>query len=252
MNALMISITYAFIELCIIIKQFDKIVNIHEQEEFTEDKVIAIKQIFHTYRVVHKYGLQLLYRHFTFPEETLILTEPVEQGINVLKVTSINDVDLMNARGQLYYLNEEGKFQAYKYEYGALVDIPEAFLTDLVVFVEHNIRDWFALAYITTSLSSKPFKKWEIGSQATRVIQRNRAFDVEGTTIEVNYWFEVSENPEGYSPIAKLGGEHPKTIRETYSVLYMSGKCSSLCSNQLFDFENCDIVEVLRDIGFIE
>jgi len=254
MNSLTTSATCALIEPRIITKQqFDKIVDIHEQEEFTEDEVAAIGEIFHAHRVVHKYGLQLLHRHFTLPEETLVLTEPVEQGINVSKVTSIDDVDLANARGQLYYLNDQGKFQAYEYEYGPPVDIPEAFLIDLAAFVDqHNMRDRFALASTTTDPGSKPFKEWEIGSQATVVIQGDRALDVEGTSIKVSYRFETSENPEGYPPMAKLGGGHQKTTRGTHSVLYMSGTCSSLRSDQLFDFKNCNIVEVLRGNGLIE
>jgi hypothetical protein len=251
MTALTLLAASALIEPRIITKhQFDKITDIHKQQEFTEEEITAIGKIFLAHGVVYKYSLQLLHRHFTLPEKTLVLTQPIELGIAVSKVTPVEDVDLANVRGQLYYLNDDRKFQAYEYEYGPPVDFPEMFLADLAAFVEqHNMGDRFALASTAAKPGSKPFKEWEIGSQATVMVEGNRALETDGTSIKVNYRYEV---PERYPPTAKIGGGHEETNRGTHSVLYTSGTCASLRSDQPFDFGNCDIVEVLRDNGYIE
>lgn len=255
MNALPTSSACTLIDACLLTKQqFDRISDIHEQQEFTGEEVAAIGKIFHSHGVVHKYGLQLLHRHFTLPEETLVLTEPVEPGILVSKVTPVDQVDLTNIRGQLYYLNDDGKFQAYEYEYGSPIDIPEAFLKDLALFVEqHNMRDRFALASTTTEPGSKPFKEWEVGSQATVVAEGDRALVTEGTAIKVSYRFEAPETTEGHPPIAKLGGGHETSVKTgNHSVLYMQGSCSALRSDEPFDFDKVNIVEVLRENGLIQ
>jgi hypothetical protein len=65
----------------------------------------------------------------------------------------------------LYLLNEEGRFQAYEYEYGAPLSFPDAFLKELASFIQTNgLRDNIA---ITSSIEEKPRAEIQQGSEAT-------------------------------------------------------------------------------------
>lgn len=251
MTALLIpSAPSALIDPRIITKyEFEKIPDIHVQQEFSDEETAAIGDIFRAHNVADKFSLQLLHRHFDIPDGAIVFAESVDPGVVVAKVTTIQDVDLMNARGQLYYLNKDGKFQAYEYEYGPIVTFPEAFLKELLEFIKaRDLRDRFALASTTVAPYSAPMLEWQIGSQATVTISGERAIaQTDSTPIKVNWKDSAADGTR------ELGTGYETSIKTgNHSVLYMAGSCSSLSSDEPFDFKKRDIVDVLRASGFIQ
>jgi len=229
---------------------FNQIVDIHEQDEFTTPEIEAISAVFATHSVEDKYSLQLLHRHFPLPEDGLVVTEEIAPDVQVSKVTQVHDIDIGKLRGQLYYVNPQGKFQAYEYEYGDPVEFPEQFLVDLIGVVEKTgLKNRFALASTATESGSKPSREWEIGSQATVTVKGRIARPMDDHSISVNIRFE--KNFEKGSMGFQLGSGYEETKKGTHSVLYMVGSCSSLRSDEPFDFCEMDIVQILRAQGFI-
>ena len=229
---------------------FDQIVDIHDQDEFTTPEIEAIGAIFTAHSVEDKYSLQLLHRHFPLPKDSLVVTEEIAPDVQVSKVTQVHDVDIGKLRGQLFYLNPQRKFQAYEYEYGDPVEFPEQFLVDLIDVVEKTgLKNRFALASTAIESGSKPSREWEIGSQATVTVKGRIARAMDGHSISVNILFEKKseKGPMGF----QLGSGYEETKKGTHSVLYMVGSCSSLRSDEPFNFCEMDIVEILRAEGFI-
>jgi hypothetical protein len=71
----------------------------------------------------------------------------------------------------LYLLNDDGKFQAYEYEYGEPFSFPDSFLRELSTFIQKNgLRGQIA---ITSSIPKTETGGVEIqlGSQATVTFQ---------------------------------------------------------------------------------
>jgi hypothetical protein len=249
MTSVQMRVHSAFIEPRIITKpEFEKIPNIHGQREFSEDETTKIGDIFRAHGVCDKFSLQLLHRHFDIPDGAIVLTEPADPGVFVSKVTPIQEVDLLSTRGQLYYLNDEEKFQAYEYEYGPPVDFSEAFLKDLIAFIQtQDISDRFALASTAGVHNAPPMLEWEIGSQATVTVSGERAItQIDSEQIKVNW--KYSAIPDAH----ELGTGYEKSVKTgNHSVLYMAGSCSALSSDEPFDFKKYNVVEVLRANGFI-
>jgi hypothetical protein len=106
-------------------QDFNKITDIHEQKEIDPKHLKAIGAIFRAQHVEKNFGLQLLHRHYAISDGFIALTTPIDHSIVVTKVTPISSVDQSAIRGQLYLLNENGKFQAYEYEYGRPINFPE-------------------------------------------------------------------------------------------------------------------------------
>jgi hypothetical protein len=99
------------------------------------------------------------------PENCIPLTTESGNDVSVTKVTPLGKVNYDSIRGQLYLLNNHGKFQAYEYEHGPPVKFPHAFLQELAAFIEEKgLHDKICL---TSSIDEKVRTEIQLGSQAT-------------------------------------------------------------------------------------
>lgn len=216
--------TSQFIQPSILSSQdFNKIPPIHDQKEFDYEMWNAITAVFKQHNVDTKYGPQVLHRHYDMPEGAIALTTRAEK-FSITKITPSNSIDPAAIRGQLYLLNEEGKFQAYEYEYGTPVPFPDAFLEDLANFLrKYDIRERFSLA---SSAAEQPTTvEIAVGSEAT-----------------------VSFSSEKFKE-RKEGGEI--FIHIYIDDIFYVGDSGFFPAEKVFDFEKEDIGSLLQQNGFI-
>jgi len=145
---------------------FNRLIShIHDQTEIPEDVLQSLATIYRAHSVDDKYGCQLLHRHYDMPENCIPLTTESGNDVSVTKVTPLGKVNYDSIRGQLYLLNNHGKFQAYEYEHGPPVKFPHAFLQELAAFIEEKgLHDKICL---TSSIDEKVRTEIQLGSQAT-------------------------------------------------------------------------------------
>src|SRR5947207_6512534 len=162
-------VTSSFIDSSIITTDdFNKITDIHDQTQLDPNMLPAIAAIFQSQGVTNTFGFQLLHRHYQIPEASIALTAPIG-SIIVTKITPVANVDTTAIRGQLYLLNDKGKFQAYEYEYGPPISVPMEFLTELASFIQKNgLQTKFALN--ADPRPSQKFYEVFVGSQATAAV----------------------------------------------------------------------------------
>lgn len=224
--------------------EFNKIPDIHDQPFGLPPEIVtAIGEIFRKHNVHEKHYLQLLHRHYPMKEGCIAVTKAVDDTMSVTKLTPLNDVDVSELRGQLYFLNDAGKFQAYEYEYGSPVSFPEPFLEDLAGYITANgIKSQIAL------VSAPPGRKtyeWSIGSQATVTIHQER----------------VEFSTKDDSPIRNIGYQFDDAsiaeVTSTYVVHYAVHvylHCYAkyhILEEEVFDFDKQDIGEHLKARGII-
>ena len=266
-------------------EDFNRLIpHIHDQEEISVSVLNGLASIYRTHRVHNKYGCQLLHRHYDMPDKSIALTTEIGESISVTKVTPLGNVDLRSIRGQLYLLNEEGRFQAYEYEYGLPLSFPDAFLKKLASFIQQNgLRDKIA---ITSSIDDKPRTETQLGSEATvtfspktpKVMSEQRSintslkrtvFDfrdepvVPATTCIGAYWdsrcigyYHPVERDTGrkldadYKQSYGEGGDE-KSGAEAYETPSDNGLSGKFSTSEPFNFDKYDVKGVLREAGLI-
>jgi len=147
-------------------EDFNRLIpHIHDQKDFPVDMLDGLESIYRTHGVNNKYGCILLHRHYDMPDKYIALTTELGEHTSITKATPLSNVSSSAIRGQLYLLNEQGRFQAYEYEYGSPLSFPDAFLKELAAFIQANgLRDRIA---ITSSIEEKPRVEIQLGSDAT-------------------------------------------------------------------------------------
>ena len=265
--------------------------HIHDQKEFPADTLEGLQSIYRKHQVQNKYGCQLLHRHYDMPAGSIALTTEIDKSISVTKVTPLATTNLKSIRGQLYLLNEEGKFHAYEYEYGAPVSFPDAFLNDLAAFIQKNgLHDKLA---ITSSIYDTPTAEIQIGSEATitflpketAVNGNNEQFNISAKPTVFNFRDQPRE-PEPIKPqpgwvicggywtshggwcgfyigepdrqIAKKKRDKDAQQKDSDGTAEKSGGgehdtgvLGKFPSSEPFDFDKYDIKEVLREAGLM-
>jgi hypothetical protein len=146
---------------------FNKITDIHAQIPLTPDMLHAVAKIFQKHDAYNVHGLQLLHRHYMMPQKCIALTTAINDTISVTKITQLKDVDPDQLRGQLYRLNDAGKFQAYEYEYGPPIQFSNGFLEELAGYIQANdLRDRIAIV-ADGSERNFPSREYNLGDAAT-------------------------------------------------------------------------------------
>jgi hypothetical protein len=160
----------------------------------------------------------------------------------------LDDVNVDQLRGQYYFLNEDGRFQAYEYERGPAEVFPDQFLKDIAGFVvKHNLRHKVAVSSAVLQ-NPIPSLEWEFGSEATVTASGAIALlNTEATSAAVKvHW---SFDPESEGPGFEGGCQ--ETTTGTHRVLYLVGNCAELKSNVPFDFDGTDVRKLLLESGMI-
>jgi len=173
------------------------------------------------------------------------LPSPIDDDISATKVTPLDDVNVDELRGQYYFLNEDGKFQAYEYEHGPAEVFPDEFLKDIAGFiVDHNLAHKVAIAS-TVLQNPTPSLEWEFGTEATVTASGTIALkkDAKSRAVKV-HWSFASEGP-------RFEGGCEETTVGNHKVLYLVGNCAALKSNAPFDFDKTDVRKLLRESGMI-
>lgn len=256
---------------------FNKLVpRFPDQSPFEPEMLVAIGRIFKTHGVDSVYGLQLLHRHFQLPEGAISLTRQLDESIVTTKATPVSSLDMKEIRGQLYLLNEAGKFQAYQYEYGSTTSFPSAFLTDLANFIQKNhLRHKIALVS-TEHLPKSRMVELAVGNDATVTFSGKWSGNEEGTRIRWSFkdgrhQEESQGKTEGYYD---CGCQYECECCECCYCCTCLGSCNctyvddccpcggrayciyngvvdSYPSLEPFDFENHDIKTMLQSEGLI-
>jgi len=149
--------------------QFDSIPDIHSQDDLPQKTVIEIGELFKKHKVFDQFGLHLLHRHFPLESGQLPVTTVLDDIIELTKLTPIDEILQHSTngafRGQLWYLNDKNRFQAYKYEYGPQIEFPQDFLQEFADYIRvNNLQKTVALS---TSPSSTSTMEYELGTTVT-------------------------------------------------------------------------------------
>jgi len=235
--------------------QFDSIPDIHSQHDFPQGNVLEIGEIFKKHNVVDTLGLHLLHRHFPLEIGQVPVTTVLDDIVELTKLTPIEEIPQHAAngtfRGQLWYLNDRNRFQAYEYEYGPPIEFPQAFLQEFAEYIRvNNLQQIVALS---TSPSSSSTMEYELGTTATVTVHRAPEREQEGDCRIVGWSFRNVRkdgvdildvnNSDNYQATTTAGNPH--------KVLYYQGNCSALRTDGPFPFADRDIIETLRKNNFI-
>jgi len=181
---------------------FNKITDIHAQAPLTLDILQTIAAIFQKHGAYNTHGLQLLHRHYDMPEKCVALTTTINDTISVTKITQLADVKLDNVRGQLYMLNDHGKFQAYEYEYGPPIEFSNEFLEELAGYIRDNdLSDRVAIV-ADGSETNFPSREYNLGDAATVTVTGGPGQRESEAEMDIVGW--RFERKEGADPSAPL------------------------------------------------
>ena len=235
--------------------QFDSIPDIHFQDDLPQKKVVEIGELFKKHKVFDNFGLHLLHRHFPLESGQLPVTTVLDDIVELTKLTTIEEIPQHSTkgafRGQLWFLNDKNKFQAYEYEYGPQIEFPQDFLEDFADYIRvNNLQKTVALS---TSPSSTSTIEYELGTTATVTVHRAPEREQDGDARTVGWSFrnvwkdgvdilEVN-NADNYQPTTAQGNSH--------RVLYYQGNCSALRTDGPFPFAERDVIKTLRENNFI-
>jgi len=235
--------------------QFDSIPDIHSQCNLPQSTVLEIGELFKKHKVVDQFGLHLLHRHFPLEIGQIPVTTVLDDIVELTKLTPIEEVPQHAAngtfRGQLWYLNDKNKFQAYEYEYGPVIEFPQEFLQEFADYIHvNNLQQTVALS---TSPSSSTTLEYELGTTATVTVHRAPEGEQERDCRMVGWSFRSVRkhgvdildvnNADNYQATTTAGNPH--------KVLYYQGNCSALRTDGPFPFAERDVIETLRENNFI-
>jgi len=144
-----------------------------DQQPLPPEHVVALHKIFRLHNVDNHLGLQLLHTHYALPPDSIALTMEVEKGVTYTQITPLSTVSVDDIRGQLYFFNEDHKFQAYEYEYGPAVDLPTCFLEDIGKYITENRLE--KQVAIGTSIPERPTTEVTLGANATATVTGAKA-----------------------------------------------------------------------------
>lgn len=219
---------------------FNKIFDIHDQGQLEPDTLKAIGAIFQAHDVTDKFGLQLLHRHYQIPEDSIAVTTQIGGSIAVTKITPVGNVDTTAIRGQLYFLNDNGNFQAYEYEYGPAISFPSAFLVDLAAFIkQYGLQSKVAL--ISDAPPSNPSYEVFLGSNATATVAGDVWKGGQNDMETIGWKFTKKATPDSSEiegPVNFIG-------------FHFYWKCTINQEQLPFNFETSDVKTYLNNQGCI-
>ena len=94
---------------CLIsIQEFNDLPHLHNQVEFPDDPatLAALGEVFYCHNVHERFALHLLHRHYTLPEDCIIVKTNIDSEISLAKIEPLSNVDVNGLCGVLSHLND--------------------------------------------------------------------------------------------------------------------------------------------------
>ena len=233
---------------------FNTLIDVHDQPPLQKSELLELGAIFQKYKVMDKYMIGLLHKHYDLSQGKVAFTTDITPDISITKATAISSIGDRSLRGQLYFLHND-EWQAYEYEDGPTEDFDPNFLRELADRVRAlDLEDRISLGSSKKSLGTREML---IAPDATASFSSSSlgeswtSLDVE--VLEVGWGFTESANGQGITVLENYTGHAKSLTTGNHVVLYTSG-CSGSAAGLLkqADLDNPrNVVELFQKHGWL-
>jgi hypothetical protein len=208
---------------------FNALTHVNDQSNVKTSDLLELGAVFQKYKVVDKYVLGLLHRHYDITPGKIAVTTDIASTVSITRPGEISSLDGRSIRGQLYFLYNDN-WQAYEYEDE---EFDPNFLRELAEKIRSmGLQDKISLGSSKKSLGTR---EMHVAPDATASISSSclgRSWgSLEVDVREVGWGFLPSTEYPGIVALESFVGHAINTTNSHHVVLYGVNNCSYTVEN---------------------